>query len=164
MKFQFLYIIKKIHKLFIDLCSKNRFLCEVLIVNPRKKRQDKVNQPIIKASIERLLSYDKLPYPIAVEIETYNKCNGDCDFCPINKNLDPREHKYMKEELFYSIIAQLKEIGFKGYLSEFSNNEPLLDSRIFEFSKHIKQELPLATKIIFTNGLLLNLDKFYIIL
>jgi len=160
LKYEIVSKIKKLDNFRKNLIKKNRTLNELFILIPAKKEMDKKKEPIIKASIEELLSHEKLPLPASIEIETYNKCNGDCDFCPINKNLDTRKHVYMEKELFYSIIAQLKELGFNGQVNAFSNNEPLLDERIFDFVRHMKQELPNATKILFTNGLLLNLDKF----
>lgn len=95
-----------------------------------------------------------------VEIETINKCNGNCSFCPVNQKDDPREHKYMEAELFYRIINQLEELAYDGRLSLFSNNEPFLDERIFEFSKYARDHLPNAKIHMFTNGTLLTLDKF----
>lgn len=52
------------------------------------------------------------------------------------------------------------EINYTGVISLFSNNEPLIDKRIFEFIKYAKENLPNATHALFTNGLLLTPQKY----
>lgn len=95
-----------------------------------------------------------------VEIETINRCNGVCSFCPVNRNIDPRVEEKMSEQLFKKIIAELEEICYAGRLALFSNNEPFLDERIIEFSSYAREHLPKAKIHLFTNGTLLNLDIF----
>lgn len=106
------------------------------------------------------LLYEKQPLFNHVEIETINRCNGTCSFCPINKNIDPRPKAVMEWGMFESIIEQLKEINYSGRLALFSNNEPLLDDRIIEWNKYARRELPNARMHLFTNGTLMTLDKF----
>lgn len=96
-----------------------------------------------------------------ISIETINRCNGTCSFCPVNKNLDTREFHLMKKELFFSIIEQLHNLDYKGTVSVYCNNEALLDKRIFDFSDYARKELPLASLVLSTNGLLLTTEKFY---
>ena len=105
---------------------------------------------------------DKEIFPIfqTIEIETINRCNGTCSFCPINRKIDPRPYKLMDEFLFYSIIEQLKDLNYEGYLGLYSNNEPLLDKRIISFLKQAKESLPNAKLYLFTNGSLLTLELF----
>jgi radical SAM protein with 4Fe4S-binding SPASM domain len=95
-----------------------------------------------------------------VQIETYSRCNGACEFCPVNRHIDPRPQIKMKDDMFYGIIQQLKEIDYSGSICLFSNNEPLLDERIFDFCAHVKKELPSAYNYLYTNGTLLSLPKF----
>jgi hypothetical protein len=45
-------------------------------------------------------------------------------------------------------------------LALFSNNEPVLDKRIAEFSEFARRALPKAYLYIYTNGSLLNVEKF----
>lgn len=101
---------------------------------------------------KRLFSY--------IEIETINRCNGTCSFCPVNCKVDPREKKVMSEELFESIVGQLEEIGYSGRFTTFSNNEPLLDSRIVRFNQYARKHLPNAVMHLFTNGTLMTLEIF----
>ena len=96
----------------------------------------------------------------SIEIETINRCNGSCDFCPVNKDRDIRELKVMTEELFRSIIDQLAIMNYAGRISLFSNNEPFLDDTIIEKHKYAREMLPNARFHLYTNGTLLSLDKF----
>lgn len=160
MKYKILLFILNLQKNFINLLSKNKSLYEIFILNKKRKKRDKTRNAELNEVLEELIQKKPFPLPAAIEIETLNRCNGDCDFCPVNYKLDKREYKIMDEALFYSIISQLKELDYSGYISAYSNNEPLLDKRIFSFVEHIKKELPNAKNFLFTNGILLDLDKF----
>ena len=95
-----------------------------------------------------------------IEIETVNRCNGTCSFCPVNRNEDPRPKAVMTQELFESIVDQLENLDYSGRFTTFSNNEPLLDDRIIGFNEYARRKLPNARMHLFTNGTLLTLDKF----
>lgn len=95
-----------------------------------------------------------------VEIETVNRCNGNCSFCPVSKNNDTREYKMMPEELFERIVQQLADINYSGKLALFSNNEPFLDPGILSKHQYARNKLPKARMHLFTNGTLLTLDSF----
>lgn len=99
-----------------------------------------------------------------VEIETVNRCNNNCSFCPVSVGKDIRHLTYMEEELFKKIINDLVEINYTGVISLFSNNEPLIDKRIFGFIKYAKENLPNATHALFTNGLLLTPQKYLMLI
>lgn len=95
-----------------------------------------------------------------IEIETINRCNGNCSFCPVNRSADTRKKAVMTEELFRDIVNQLAEINYSGRFTTFSNNEPLLDDRIVSFNQYAREHLPNARMHLFTNGTLLTIDKF----
>lgn len=95
-----------------------------------------------------------------LELETLNRCNGACAFCPVNRQADTRAYKRMEEALFARIVRQLREIGYSGYLGLFSNNEPLLDTRLESFAAEARKELPDAYLNLSTNGTLLDVDRF----
>lgn len=95
-----------------------------------------------------------------IEIETINRCNGVCSFCPINALADKREKKIMPIELFQKIVDELAGLNYTGKIALFSNNEPLLDERIIDFYKYGRSMLPNAYFFMFTNGTLLTLEKF----
>jgi len=95
-----------------------------------------------------------------VEIETINRCNASCTFCPVNKNADTRPHLKMTDDLFDKILNELHELKYSGTVALFANNEPFLDKRIEEFAKNTRTLLPEARIEIFTNGTVLKLSRF----
>lgn len=92
----------------------------------------------------------------AVEIETLNRCNGKCSFCPVNANQPQRKYAKMNEDLFHKIIGELVDMGYDQKISLYSNNEPFLDNRIIEWEKYLKERLPQAYNQLYTNGSLLT--------
>lgn len=120
--------------------------------------QDKNSGLFIKGM---LMQYQNtVPQIQSIEIETINRCNNDCSFCPVSKGNDIREPMRMPEELFYKIIDELAEMEYKGYLSLFSNNEPFLDTRILDFLSYAVEKLPDAIHAMYTNGMLLTKEKY----
>ncbi|MBQ9334656.1 MAG: SPASM domain-containing protein [Lachnospiraceae bacterium] len=116
-------------------------------------------------NIERVEAYvevhrDKPQLFHEIEIETINRCNGTCSFCPVNVKRDIRKPAFMEEALFYKIVEDLHNLNYTGRVALFSNNEPFLDKRIIDFSKYLREEVPLAQIHLFTNGTLLSIDKF----
>lgn len=112
-----------------------------------------------KKKAKKYLSFKSIPLFRTIEIETINRCNGTCSFCPVNKNIDPRPLKLMDKELFTSIIHQLKDMNYSGSVGLYSNNEPLLDKRLFDFLKITRNLLPKNSIYIYTNGSLLTIEK-----
>lgn len=102
----------------------------------------------------------KVPLFGFVEIETYNRCNGVCDFCPVSIQNETRIEKKMTDELFEKIINELKTLEYDGSICLFSNNEPFLDDRIIDFQKYARKSLPNAHFHLYTNGTLLTMEKF----
>ena len=102
---------------------------------------------------------DNMPLFSYIEIETINRCNGKCAFCPVNANEKQRPYAKMTAELFHSIVDQLSELDYSGEIHLFSNNEPFLDPRIIEFAKYTREKVPKAYISIYTNGSLLNIAK-----
>lgn len=102
-----------------------------------------------------------------IEIETVNRCNGTCPFCPVNVNETQRPYAKMPTELFQKIILNLANMeggGYKGMISLFSNNEPFLDERIMDFHRFAREKLPHAFFNLYTNGSLLDMEKFQTII
>lgn len=98
--------------------------------------------------------------PSQVSIETINRCNGTCGFCPCNIHDESRPYKRMTEELFRSIVQELMSWDYNGRVVMNINNEPFMDTRIIEWTKHVRESLPKVYIYIITNGTLLSLDKF----
>ncbi|MEN8905431.1 MAG: SPASM domain-containing protein [Clostridiales bacterium] len=107
-----------------------------------------------------MFSLNNMPLFRLLEIELINRCNGKCEFCIVNTAQDTRPYARMSDELFYSIINQLKTLKYTGRISLHSNSEPLLDDRLIKFARYIHEELPHAMSITITNGTLLTLDIF----
>lgn len=122
-----------------------------------------INGPKIKKIIRDFYQEEKegkIPLFHAVEIETINRCNGVCPFCPVNKNSDSRIYHKMEGELFKKIIDELNSLKFAGNVALYSNNEPFLDERIVDFAKYARNSLPSANIYLFTNGTLLTLELY----
>lgn len=110
--------------------------------------------------LKQYFDSEKLPLFTSIEIEVINRCNGECPFCPANRNSDPRKLLKMKASLFQKIIDELGEMNYSGRLALHSNNEPFMDGRIIEFAKYARERVPNAYIYMFTNGTLVTLDKF----
>jgi radical SAM protein with 4Fe4S-binding SPASM domain len=123
-----------------------------------EKNNGKLKRGAINRKVEQLYKEHHLFHH--VEIETINRCNGACSFCPVSVKNEQRPYAMMDDNLFKKIIEQLSELNYSGRLSLFSNNEPLLDKRIVEFHKYARERLPLARMHLFTNGTLLTKDIF----
>ena len=93
-----------------------------------------------------------------IEIETVNRCNGRCSFCPVNARENQRPYAKMEESLFEKIIDELSEISYFGSIALFSNNEPFLDNRIAKFAETARRKVPKSYIVISTNGILLDID------
>lgn len=129
--------------------SEDQFNCNI---------KDKYIISIVNDRVEKLAKEQKLF--CQVEIETINRCNGECDFCPVNRHNDSRQYKRMDRELFEKIINELEDLGYDGKLSLFSNNEPFLDKDIVDKYRYAKQRVPNAKLQLYTNGTLLNIHLF----
>ena len=114
-------------------------------------------------SIARI-DINRIPMFKQIEIETINRCNGKCSFCPVNVNEPQREYAKMSEELFRKIISDLVRIDYKGELCMSSNNEPFLDGRIPAFIKYAKESLPKASLYLWSNGTIVSPDTIIDIL
>ena len=156
---------------FNPFCEKGYYITSDLVVNPYANETGELDEnayvevnstnrlvPIIYDYAEEL--YQKVPMFDHVEIETYNRCNGGCSFCPVSVKNETRPEQKMEESLFYIIIDQLSDLNYSGKLALFSNNEPFLDERILDFHKYARERLPHARMHLFSNGTLLTMDKF----
>ena len=117
--------------------------------------QYKIRKNLFKKYVwlfEKRMAEGQFFLPCLVSIETINRCNSTCEFCPANKNADKRPFEKMNEELFKRIIDELKELNYDGYLNLYVNNEPFMDTRIEEWYEYASKMLPLAKMLLYTNG------------
>ena len=101
-----------------------------------------------KRYIDYFLGNEEAPHPLVVNIETINRCNSTCAFCTANVHAEKRPLMKIEDELYYSIIDQLADWGYRGHLTLYGNNEPWLDTRIVEFHEYArstKAKCPLLT-------------------
>lgn len=98
--------------------------------------------------------------PCLISIETINRCNSNCEFCPANINSEARPFAKMDEALFQKIIGELAELNYSGYLNLYVNNEPFMDTRIEEWYRYAKEKLPQAKMLLYTNGTLITRERF----
>jgi len=124
----------------------------------RMERKDKNEAFFLHRVLEKYL--DKTPPLSSIEIETINRCNNTCSFCPVSVGNDRRQHCKMSDDLFHKIIDELVDMKYQGFLSLFSNNEPMLDPRLLDFLAYAKNKLPEAKHLLFTNGSKLTRENY----
>ncbi len=96
---------------------------------------------------------------MCVEVETINKCNGGCSFCPNNRRETAGQPVVVMEDaVFDKIVSELAERDFNGIFFFNGNNEPFLDRSICDRIAYTRERLPRATLEVFTNGSLLTND------
>lgn len=118
--------------------------------------KDQMAQKYLAKYVDEIISHQAFPLFNKIEIETINKCNNICSFCPVNINTDTREFKKMPMSLFEKIINQLSDVSYSGAINLFSNNEPLLDKELMKKLELTRRMLKNAYIYIYTNGLLLS--------
>lgn len=91
-----------------------------------------------------------------VEIETVNRCNGSCSFCPVNASSDSRSMATMTDGLFERIISELSALHYDGLIGLSSNNEPFIDKNIISRIRLCRIACPQARLYLYTNGTLIN--------
>ncbi len=137
------------------------FVKRLRIVRRLKKSDSALEKnKVVIDRIARLYQEGNPPLFAHVGIETINRCNGTCGFCPVNAKLDPRPSLRMSEELLKKIIDDLVELEYKGEFALYSNNEPYLDKRIEEFIAYARTKLPECRHVLSTNGTLLTPERY----
>lgn len=158
---------------YLSEIIKNRIDERLMIICPRKyesrvllerkKELDSQKQEQFDSFLKRWTKkkneLGRIPLFHSIEIETINRCNGTCSFCPVNAIDDKRPYKKMEMELYHKLVDELADMNYDTWFSLFSNNEPLLDERIYDMADYAKSRLPNAYKMIYTNGSLLNVER-----
>lgn len=98
-----------------------------------------------------------------IEFESTAYCNRKCSYCP---NVDferfgETDNFLMKEEVFKTLISQLKDLGFSGLISPHLYGEPMSDYRLPAWIKYIKDNLPTSKIKVVTNGDYLNKESYH---
>jgi molybdenum cofactor biosynthesis enzyme MoaA len=97
-----------------------------------------------------------IEYPRLVSIETTNRCNAKCVFCP-NRSL-ARERAVMSDGLFQKILEDCRRFPLKA-IEPFLNGEPFMDPRLIERLEMIRRMLPQTAVSLYSNGSLMTPDK-----
>lgn len=107
--------------------------------------------------IRNRVKYGDKNFPKMITLETQTVCNRRCHYCP--NSHAPMEFAQMSRETFHTIVQRMKDIDFCGFVVLSSFSEPLLDPRLTEFVRHLKQEIPRCRPAIFTNADYLDAAK-----
>lgn len=91
-----------------------------------------------------------------------NVCTNKCYMCPLRAF--EGKNTIMPMETYKMAIQQLKDMNFKGELHLYAQNEPFLDSHIFEKIEYAHDNLPEAGIAIISNFTALNDKKIQNIL
>ena len=97
----------------------------------------------------------------SIEIETINRCNSSCSFCPVNVHADTRTLARMSEETFRKIIDELGALDYHDCIMFHSNNEPFLDKQLVPRIAYARKRRPHAWLSVYTNGTALNPKLFF---
>lgn|SRR3984957_11846429 len=99
-----------------------------------------------------------------VELELSLACNRRCTYCPLStdkrQNHRAAKNSTMARPLYDLLISQLAQISFGGALAFHFYNEPLLFKRLEEYVAVARDLLPETTRLIYTNGDYLTIDRF----
>lgn len=98
----------------------------------------------------------------AVEIETTTACNLRCSYCPVSTHY--RGNHLMDKHLFKKIIDDLAAVNYRGRIHPNWYGEPLIDKRLPSFIAYAKKKVPLAEIRIYTNGELLSVEFFTLLI
>ncbi len=97
-----------------------------------------------------------MEYPRLVSIETTNRCNAKCYFCP--NNALRRDRAVMDDDLFEKIIRDCMEFELPA-IEPFLQGEPFVDPRIFDRLELINMLLPRTRLRLYSNGAALSPEK-----
>ena len=102
----------------------------------------------------------EVPPPLSIAIETLDRCNGTCPFCPANIRDERRPFARMEDSVFEKIVEELAVFQggapFSGRVLLSINNEPFLDKRLLQQQQLLREKLPAAFIQLYTNGSLLT--------
>ncbi len=96
----------------------------------------------------------------SILIETTNTCTRQCWFCKFGQDRKDEKKIRMDWETIEKIVYNLRDIKYKGRISWFLINEPLIDDRIFEIVRFTKINCPRAFVSLSSNGDLLQENTY----
>lgn len=102
---------------------------------------------------------DGWPLPSVVEVSESGTCNRKCVFCPRSSPGFPDVKDFIKPELISKLASELSELNYTGIFLFSGFVEPMLDKKIFNHIKIVRNHLPRARIEMVTNGDALNLVR-----
>jgi radical SAM protein with 4Fe4S-binding SPASM domain len=93
-------------------------------------------------------------------IETLNVCTRDCWFCKFGQERQDPGRFEMSWDTIEQIVYNLRDLDYRGRVSWFWINEPLMDKRLAEILKLTRDNCPRAFLSLVTNGDLLNAERY----
>jgi MoaA/NifB/PqqE/SkfB family radical SAM enzyme len=93
-----------------------------------------------------------LSSPLVLQIQTHSFCNGECIICPYSTTSRELEQGFMEWDLFEKLVIEMRSAARLSMIGFASQNEPLLDERLFEWIKHVKSMCPDKSCLVTTNG------------
>ncbi|MDR2965758.1 MAG: SPASM domain-containing protein [Treponema sp.] len=144
--------IKKILKPFRAFIFKPPFTNDAF--NKQIAEEHKVTPPFYPDSLEK--------YITRISFEISNMCNYTHIHkkCPVSRYTDKKK---LETSIVYKVLDELALYNFCGEIDFHRYNEPMIDTRLFEFIEYTNKVLPNAKISILTNGSLLNqevIEKF----
>jgi MoaA/NifB/PqqE/SkfB family radical SAM enzyme len=97
-------------------------------------------------------------FPLKIQLQTASPCNAACQMCPWPQTRETLPQGSMSGEVFDLFEEQVRGQPVER-LSLFLMNEPLIDRRLEGFIRRLKQALPRADQVIYTNGSLLSGER-----
>lgn len=98
--------------------------------------------------------------PLEVTLETSRRCDRTCPWCRNSGPGGRRHQDLMDLGLFHRIIDELGQLGYAGRLTIHNRHDPLLNRRLFEEIRYVREAAPLARPAIHSTGDLLNHARF----
>ncbi len=92
-----------------------------------------------------------LPFFVKLQVQTTTACNAACVTCPYPETAKTLPMGRMSEATFCTIVEQIRGRGVER-TSLFLQNEPLVDPRLEEFTRILKEREPRTKATLVTNG------------
>lgn len=97
---------------------------------------------------------------ITLQIETRGNCNARCHFCPYSKTMNERAGTILETEHVLKLLDDAAKSKHISIVIFHGLNEPLLDKRLEDFTRHIRGLRPDIPVVIFTNGVFMTPQRF----
>jgi radical SAM protein with 4Fe4S-binding SPASM domain len=117
-------------------------------------------QKTVESRIQ-LINYknQSLPLPTEIEISESGTCNRKCSFCPRSAPGFIDKKIFIDSKLHKKLCKELNQLNYKGTIRYSGFVEPLLDKKIYDLIKMVRDYLSNSNIELVTNGDPLNLER-----